>query len=42
MGGNTKGHEVADHVATKAEVNTRMISTLKNKIDLKHENKGKF
>ena len=27
---NPKGHEVAEHIATKFEVNTRILSTLKN------------
>ena len=28
--GNPKGHEVAEHIATKVEVNPRMLSTLEN------------
>ena len=27
---NTKGYESEDHLATKVELNTRMLSTLKN------------
>ena len=30
MDGNSKGYEVAEHIATKVEVNPRMLSTLKN------------
>ena len=30
LDGNTKGYEVADHTATKVEVNPQMLSTLKN------------
>ena len=30
LGGNTKGHEAAEHIVTKVEVNPRMLSTLKN------------
>ena len=29
MGGNPKGYEVAEYIATKVEVNPRMLSTLK-------------
>ena len=37
IGGNEKGYEVAEHIATKVEVNSRMISTLKKlKIHLKY------
>ena len=28
---NTKGYEVAEHIATKSEVNTRIFSSLKKK-----------
>ena len=31
MDGNLKGYEVAKHIATKVEVNTHMISTIKKK-----------
>ena len=30
LDGNPKGYEVADHIATKVEVNPQMLSTLKN------------
>ena len=30
LDGNPKGYEVAEHIATKVEVNPRMLSTLKN------------
>ena len=30
MGGNPKGCEVAENIATKVEVNPRILSTLKN------------
>ena len=30
LDGNQMGYEVADHISTKVEVNTRMLSTLKN------------
>ena len=41
LDGNPKGYEVAEHIATKVEVNTRMLSTFKNaKSILKHETRG--
>ena len=30
MYGNPKGYEVSENIATKVEVNTHMLSTLKN------------
>ena len=40
---NTKGREVAEHIATKVEVNELILSTFKKrKIYLKHEPRGKF
>ena len=30
MDRNTKGYEVAEHMATKVDVNPRMLSTLEN------------
>ena len=37
MDANPKGYEVSEHIATKVKVNTWMLSTLKNKNQLKHE-----
>ena len=31
LDGNPKGYDVAEHIATKVEVNPQIISTLKNK-----------
>ena len=43
LDGNPKGCEVAEHIATKVELNPRMLSTLKKrKIHLKNESRGKF
>ena len=43
MDGNPKGYEVEEYIATKAEVNPPMRSTLKKfKTHLKHEPRGKF
>ena len=30
LDGNPKGYEVAEHIAKKVEVNSRILSTLKN------------
>ena len=30
LDGNPKGYELAEHIATKVEINTRMLSTFKN------------
>ena len=43
MGGNPNRYEVAEHIATKVEVNPWMLSTLKKReIHFKHESRGKF
>ena len=40
LDGNPKGYEVAEHIATKVEVNPRMISTLKNAKSIRSMNLG--
>ena len=40
LDGNTKGYEVAEHIYTKVEVNTRMLSTLKNEKSIWSMNPG--
>ena len=43
MDGNPKVYEVAEYIATKFELNSRMLSTLKNeKMYLKHKPRRKF
>ena len=43
LDGNPKGCEVSEHIATKFEVNTRMLSILKKrKIHLKHKPRENF
>ena len=42
LDGYTKGYEVAEHIATKVEVNPRMISTLKKKNTFEALTQGKF
>ena len=37
LGGNPEGYELAEHIATKFEVNPLMLLTLKKQIHLKHE-----
>ena len=37
---NPKGGEVSEHIATKFEVNTRMLSTLKNAKSILNKNPG--
>ena len=40
LDGNPKGYEVSEHIATKVEVNTQIISTLKNKKSIWSMNPG--
>ena len=40
MDGNTKGYEAAEHIATKVEVNPRMLLTLKNEKSILSMNPG--
>ena len=40
MDRNSKGYEVAEHIATKVEVNPRIISTLKNAKSIQSMNPG--
>ena len=40
LDGNTKGYELAEHIATKLEVNPRMLSTSKNAKSILSMNPG--
>ena len=40
LDGNPKGYEVSEHIATKVEVNPRMLSTLKNAKSISSMNPG--
>ena len=42
LNGNPNGYEVSDHIATKVEVNTRMLSTLKMKNSFEAWNQGEI